>query len=119
VIFQTLQLNLVGGEKPRPPPRCHLAGSLFATYMGSASGFLQTLVSGFALALFALPFRPATAGVLVSLLAPTRSSSVPCRAHARTAPFGHGSDRLQDRSDPNGRAPECLDPWAGWAAHTV
>ena len=27
----------------RPPHRCHIAGSLFATYMGSASCFLQTL----------------------------------------------------------------------------
>ena len=26
----------------RPPPRCHIVGSLFATYMGSASCFLQT-----------------------------------------------------------------------------
>jgi len=26
----------------RPPPQRHLAGSLFATYMGSASCFLQT-----------------------------------------------------------------------------
>ena len=26
----------------RPPPQHHLAGSLFATYTGSASGFLQT-----------------------------------------------------------------------------
>jgi len=26
----------------RPPPRCHIAGSLFATYMDSASCFLQT-----------------------------------------------------------------------------
>jgi len=65
----------------RPPPRCHLAGSLFATYMGSASCFLQTPVSGFALALLALSFRPVTAVVLVSLLAFTRSSSAPCRAH--------------------------------------
>ena len=67
----------------RPPPRCHLAGSLFATYMGSASCFLQTPVSGFALALLAWPFRPVTAGVLVSLLAFTRSSSAPCRAHIK------------------------------------
>ena len=27
----------------RPPPQRHIAGSLFATYMGSASCFLQTL----------------------------------------------------------------------------
>ena len=27
----------------RPPPRCHIVGSLFATYTGSASCFLQTL----------------------------------------------------------------------------
>jgi hypothetical protein len=26
----------------RPPPRCHIVGSLFATYLGSASCFLQT-----------------------------------------------------------------------------
>ena len=26
----------------RPPPRCHIVGSLFATYMGSASCFLRT-----------------------------------------------------------------------------
>jgi hypothetical protein len=26
----------------RPPPRCHIVGSLFATYTGSASCFLQT-----------------------------------------------------------------------------
>jgi hypothetical protein len=37
--------------------------------MGSASCFLQTPVSGFALALLALSFRPVTADVLVSLLA--------------------------------------------------
>ncbi len=46
----------------RPPPRSHLVGSLFATYMGSASCFLQTPISGYALALLALPFRPVTAG---------------------------------------------------------
>jgi hypothetical protein len=27
----------------RPPPRCHIVGSLFATYMGSASCFLRTV----------------------------------------------------------------------------
>jgi len=46
----------------RPPPRSHIVGSLFATYMGSASCFLQTPISGRALALLALPFRPVTAG---------------------------------------------------------
>ena len=46
----------------RPPPRSHLVGSLFATYIGSASCFLQTPISGRALALLALPFRPVTAG---------------------------------------------------------
>jgi hypothetical protein len=30
----------------RPPPRCHLAGSLFATYPGSASCFLRTCLLG-------------------------------------------------------------------------
>ena len=49
----------------RPPPRSHLVGSLFATYMGSASCFLQTLISGHALALLALPFRPVTADSLL------------------------------------------------------
>src|SRR4030042_7001759 len=45
----------------RPPPRCHLAGSLSATYVGSASCFLQAPISGPALALLALSFRPVTA----------------------------------------------------------
>jgi hypothetical protein len=49
----------------RPPPHCHLAGSLFATYMDSASCFLQTPVSGYALALLALSFRPVTADLLL------------------------------------------------------
>ncbi len=49
----------------RPPPLGHLAGSLFATYTASASCFLQTSISGTALALLALPFRPVTVGVLL------------------------------------------------------
>ena len=35
-----IRLRLV--TSARPPPQHHLAGSLFATYTGSASGFLQT-----------------------------------------------------------------------------
>jgi len=81
----------------RPPPRCHVAGSLFATYMGSASCFLRTPVSGFALALLASSFRPVTANVLVSLLASTRSSSAPCRAHLSAACCARGFDRMQNR----------------------
>jgi hypothetical protein len=65
--------------------------------MGSASCFLQTPVSGFALALLALSFRPVTADVLVSLLASTRSSSAPCRAHLCSRLF-HA--RLRRFTDP-------------------
>ena len=49
----------------RPPPRCHIVGSLFATHMGSVSCFLRTAHYWKpALALLALPFRPVTVGVL-------------------------------------------------------
>ena len=49
----------------RPSPQCHLAGSLFATYTGSTSCFLQTPPFVSALALLVLPFRPGTAGALL------------------------------------------------------
>ena len=40
--FGSPDIRTRSGTPARPPPRCHLAGSLSATYMGSASCFLQT-----------------------------------------------------------------------------
>jgi hypothetical protein len=59
--FGSPDIRTRSGTPARPPPRSHLVGSLFATYMGSASCFLQTPISGRALALLALSFRPVTA----------------------------------------------------------
>jgi len=59
--FGSPDIRTRSGTPARPPSRSHLVGSLFATYMGSASCFLQTPISGRALALLALSFRPVTA----------------------------------------------------------
>ncbi len=59
--FGSPDIRTRSGTPARPPPRSHPVGSLSATYMGSASCFLQTPVSGCALALLALSFRPVTA----------------------------------------------------------
>jgi len=64
----------------RPPPHTHIVGSLFATYTGSASCFLQTAPWGRALALLAFPFRPITAGFRDISGLPV-SARVPCPAH--------------------------------------
>jgi hypothetical protein len=59
--FGSPDIRTRSGTPARPPPRGHPVGSLSATYMGSASCFLQTSISGHALPLLALPFRPVTA----------------------------------------------------------
>jgi hypothetical protein len=63
-----------------PPPDTHLAGSLFATDTGSASGFLQTCPFWTCPCHFlAFPFRPITVGFrFTSFLF---SASVSCPAH--------------------------------------
>ena len=40
--FGSPDIRACSATPARPPPRCHIAGSLFATYMGSASCFLRT-----------------------------------------------------------------------------
>ena len=59
--FGSPDIRTRSGTPARPPPQSHPVGSLFATYIGFASCFLQTPISGYALALLALSFRPVTA----------------------------------------------------------
>ncbi len=74
----------------RPPPQHHIAGSLFATYTGSASCFLQTSISGHALALLASSFRPVTADPL-SQLSPGTPACASCQAHVSAPPAKPGA----------------------------
>ncbi len=62
VRFTRYQNSLTYACSSSSPQSRQRRDSLFATYMGSASCFLQTSISGRALALLALPFRPVTAG---------------------------------------------------------
>ncbi len=70
----------------RPPPRTHLAGSLFATYTGSASGFLQAAHCWSSpCRVLAFPFRPLTAGFRDNVGLPV-SARAPCPAHVIAPP---------------------------------
>jgi hypothetical protein len=69
----------------RPPPRCHIVGSLFATYMGSASCFLQTPHFWKCPCLVGVALPSGNGGLFITSNPSVRSSaSAPCQAHVDT-----------------------------------
>ena len=70
----------------RPPPRCHIAGSLFATYMGSASCFLQTPPFGRCPCLVGVALPSGDGGCFASGPFAGGSANAPCQAHNEAAP---------------------------------
>ena len=68
----------------RPPPRCHIVGSLFATYMGSASCFLQTPHFWKCPCLVGVALPSGNGGLFITSNPSVRSSaSAPCQAHVK------------------------------------
>ena len=66
-----------------PPPYTHLTGSLFATYTGAASCFLQTAPYGTRPCLVGVPL-PSDLGGLQGHIGLPGSACVPCPAHNKT-----------------------------------
>ena len=67
----------------RPPPRCHIVGSLFATYTGSASCFLQTPRFQKCPCLVGVALPSGNGGHFTSGSHARRSASASCQAHVK------------------------------------